>query len=453
MKNLPQKEMLLSCGKGIQKRIALRNFGKIKPLDIEDYINEKGFIALEKSLFEMTPLEVIEEVKISGLRGRGGGGFPTAKKWELTAKNKENIKYVICNADEGDPGAFMDRSIIEGDPVSIIEAMIIAAYAIGAKEGFIYVRAEYPEAVKTLKKAIKIANKEGYLGKNILDSSFDFDLEIRIGAGAFVCGEETALINSVEGQRGNPRSKPPFPAKEGLWDKPTLINNVETFANIPAIIRNGGDWYSQFGSEKSKGTKVFALAGDIRNSGLIEVPMGTTLKTIIYDLGGGIANNKQFKAAQIGGPSGGVLCREHLDLALDYDNLLEIGSMIGSGGLVIMDEDTCMVDIARYYLDFTQDESCGKCTPCRIGTKRMLEILDRIVSGRGILDDIKRLEELSDLIKKTSLCGLGQSAPNPVLSTLKNFREDYETHIVDKYCPFGVCKLSENNKAKLGELK
>ena len=452
-----QKDMLISTGKGNQKRIALRNYGKIDPTSIDDYMERDGYKALKKVIYEMTPFEVIDEVKNSGLRGRGGGGFPTGKKWEMTRgdspeKIYKDKKYVICNADEGDPGAFMDRSIIEGDPYSIIEAMTIAAYSIGAEEGYIYVRAEYPIAVKTLREAIRRAKDKGVLGHNIFNSNFSFDLDIRIGAGAFVCGEETALINSIEGHRGNPRSKPPFPSEKGLWGKATLINNVETFANIPMIILKGGDWYSQYGTEKSRGTKVFALAGDINNSGLIEVPMGTSLKTIIYDLGGGIANNKKFKAAQIGGPSGGVLTREHLNIALDYDNLREIGTMIGSGGLVIMDEDTCMVDIARYYLDFTEDESCRKCTPCRIGTKRMLELLNKIASGKGEAGDIELLEELAELIKKTSLCGLGQSAPNPVLSTLKHFRKEYEIHIMDRYCPFGVCKLSDGkseNKKKI----
>ncbi len=423
--------------------IALRNCGKIDPIEIKDYISRDGYEALKKVLHKITPGEVIAELKKSGLRGRGGGGFPTGIKWEMTRRadvEDGDTKYVICNGDEGDPGAFMDRSILEGDPHSVIEAMIIAGYVIGAKQGYVYVRAEYPLAVKRMEAAIKVARNFGALGLNIFDSAFDFDIEIRIGAGAFVCGEETALINSIQGNRGTPRPKPPFPAEKGLWNKPTLINNVETLANIPPIILKGGEWYSQYGTEDSKGTKVFALAGDIVNGGLIEVPMGTTLRTIIFGIGGGIADGKDFKAAQIGGPSGGVLTEEHLDLPLSYDSLLETGAMMGSGGLVIMDEDTCMVDIARYYLDFMQDESCGKCTPCRIGTKRMLEILEKITAGKGEKGDIDDLKELAQLIKKTSLCGLGQSAPNPVLSTLRYFRDEYEAHITDKYCPAGVCK-------------
>ncbi|WP_164730949.1 NADH-ubiquinone oxidoreductase-F iron-sulfur binding region domain-containing protein [Anoxybacter fermentans] len=428
-----------------QVKIALRNCGIIDPIKIEDYLSRGGYQALSKVLHEMTPEEVIEEIKISGLRGRGGGGFPTGIKWELARnselKSEDDTKFVICNADEGDPGAFMDRGILEGDPHSVIEAMVIAGYVIGARQGYVYVRAEYPLAVERLEAAIKVARDYGALGKNIFDSGFDFDLEIRVGAGAFVCGEETALIHSVQGQRGEPRPKPPFPVTKGLWNKPTLINNVETLANIPAIILKGGKWYSQYGTKNSKGTKVFALAGDINNTGLIEVPMGTTLRTIVYELGGGIPDGKKFKAAQIGGPSGGVLSEEYLDIPLDYDSLSEIGAMVGSGGLVIMDENSCMVDIAKFYLDFTQDESCGKCTPCRVGTKRMLEILKRIVSGDGKKGDIEELEDLAKLIKETSLCGLGQTAPNPVLSTLKYFRDEYEAHIMDKYCPAGVCKF------------
>ncbi len=427
-----------------QIKIALRNSGLIDPVKIEDYLSKGGYQALTKVLHEMTPEKVIEEIKVSGLRGRGGGGFPTGLKWEMTKKSelkdKNDTKFVICNADEGDPGAFMDRSILEGDPHSIIEAMAIAGYVIGSRQGYVYVRAEYPLAVERLEAAIDVARKYGALGKNIFDSSFEFDLEIRVGAGAFVCGEETALIHSVQGQRGEPRPKPPFPATKGLWTKPTLINNVETLANISPIILKGGEWYSQYGTEDSKGTKVFALAGKITNTGLIEVPMGTTLKEIIYDLGGGIPNGKEFKAAQIGGPSGGVLTKDHLDLPMEYKALLDTGAMIGSGGLVIMDEDSCMVDIAKFYLDFTQDESCGKCTPCRVGTKRMLEILEKIVSGDGSETDLMELEDLATLIKDTSICGLGQTAPNPVLSTMKYFRDEYLAHVNDKTCPAGVCK-------------
>ncbi len=429
-----------------QIKIALRNCGFINPVQIEDYLATGGYQALTQVLHQMTPEQVIETVKRSGLRGRGGGGFPTGIKWELTRKSelknkKMDTKYVICNADEGDPGAFMDRSILEGDPHSVLEAMAIAGFAIGSRQGYVYVRAEYGLAVERLDAAIKIAKRYGALGNNIFDSDFSFDIEIRIGAGAFVCGEETALMNSVMGHRGHPRPKPPFPAQKGLWNKPTLINNVETLANIPIIILKGGDWYRQYGTEKSPGTKVFALTGDINNTGLIEVPMGTTLRTIVFDLGGGIPDEREFKAAQIGGPSGGVLTREHLDIPLDYDSLLEIGAMVGSGGLVIMDETSCMVDIAKFYLDFTQDESCGKCTPCRVGTKRMLEILMRIVDGEGQEEDLEELESLSVLIKDTSLCGLGLSAPNPVLSTMKYFRDEYEAHILDRYCPAGVCNI------------
>ncbi|MEJ6949885.1 NADH-ubiquinone oxidoreductase-F iron-sulfur binding region domain-containing protein [Natronospora cellulosivora (SeqCode)] len=445
-----------------QTKIALRNCGKIDPVRVEDYIHQGGYVALAKVLHDMSPEEVLEEVKKSGLRGRGGGGFPTGLKWEMTRnaeiRDDKGTKYVICNADEGDPGAFMDRSIMEGNPHLVIEAMIIAAYVIGSRQGYVYIRAEYPMAVRRLEAAIKYARDFGAIGENIFDSGFDFDLEISIGAGAFVCGEETALIHSIQGQRGEPRAKPPFPAEKGLWNKPTLINNVETFANIPTIILKGGEWFSQYGTDDSKGTKVFALAGDINHTGLIEVPMGTTLRSIIYDLGGGIAEEKGFKAAQIGGPSGGVLTEKELDLPLEYDSLLEIGAMMGSGGLVIMDNETCMVDIARYYLDFTQDESCGKCTPCRIGTKRMLEILNRIVNGEGEIEDIDRLIDLSKLLKQSSLCGLGLSAPNPVLSTLKNFRQEYEAHIKDRICPAGVCenlmlRKNKNNKAKAKESK
>lgn len=427
-----------------QVKIALRNCGYIDPVKIEDYLSRGGYEALTKVLHQMNPEEVIEEIKNSGLRGRGGGGFPTGLKWEFARKSdvqeEGSTKYVICNADEGDPGAFMDRSILEGDPHSVIEAMVIAGYVIGSRQGYVYVRAEYPLAVERLEAAIKMAKRYGALGENIFESGFNFDLEIRVGAGAFVCGEETALIHSVQGQRGEPRPKPPFPATKGLWNKPTLINNVETLANIPAIILKGGDWYAQYGTEQSKGTKVFALAGNITNTGLIEVPMGTSLKEIIYDLGGGIPNGKAFKAAQIGGPSGGVLTEKHLGLSMDYDALLETGAMIGSGGLVVMDESSCMVDIAKFYLDFTQDESCGKCTPCRVGTKRMLEILKRIVDGNGKEEDLVELEELAQLIKDTSICGLGQTAPNPVLSTMKYFRDEYIAHVRDKVCPAGVCQ-------------
>lgn len=428
-----------------QTKIALRNCGYIDPVRIEDYLAVGGYEALTQVLHQMTPEQVIEEVKTSGLRGRGGGGFLTGVKWEITQrselKDPQSTKYVICNADEGDPGAFMDRSLLEGDPHSIIEAMAIAGYAIGSRQGYVYVRAEYGLAVERLEAALKVARNYGVLGTRIFDSDFSFDIEIRIGAGAFVCGEETALMNSVQGHRGHPRPKPPFPAQKGLWNKPTVINNVETLANIPIIIMNGGEWYRQFGTETSPGTKVFALTGDINNTGLIEVPMGTTLRTIIFDLGGGIPNGKKFKAAQIGGPSGGVLTEEHLDTPLDYDSLRNIGAMVGSGGLVVMDEHSCMVDIAKFYIDFTQDESCGKCTPCRIGTKRMLEILKRIVAGDGKEEDMAELEDLSMLIKDTSLCGLGLSAPNPVLSTMKYFRDEYQAHILDRYCPAGVCDL------------
>ncbi|WDC84858.1 NADH-quinone oxidoreductase subunit NuoF [Caloramator sp. mosi_1] len=423
-----------------QERIALRNCGVIDPENIDEYIAFDGYKALAKVLTTMTPEQVIEEVKKSGLRGRGGGGFPTGLKWEFTAKSKADQKYVVCNADEGDPGAFMDRSILEGDPHSVLEAMAIAGYAIGANQGYIYVRAEYPIAVQRLKVAIKQAREYGLLGKNIFGTDFSFDIEIRLGAGAFVCGEETALMNSIEGRRGMPNPKPPFPAQSGLWEKPTLINNVETYANIPPIIVRGGEWFASKGTEKSKGTKVFALGGKITNTGLVEVPMGITLREVIYEIGGGIPNGKKFKAVQTGGPSGGCLTAEHLDTPIEYDTLTALGSMMGSGGMIVMDEDTCMVDVARFYLDFTRDESCGKCTPCRIGTKRMLEILDRIVEGKGTLEDLDKLEELGKQIKAASLCGLGQTAPNPVLSTLKHFRDEYVAHVVDKKCPAGVCQ-------------
>ncbi len=423
-----------------QVRIALRNVGLINPESIEEYIARDGYFALGKALTEMTPEEVIREVKDSGLRGRGGAGFPTGLKWEFTQKAPGDEKYVVCNADEGDPGAFMDRSILEGDPHSIIEAMTIAGYAVGAGQGYVYVRAEYPLAVSRLQQAIEKAREYGLLGKNILNTGFSFDLDIRVGAGAFVCGEETALLASIEGKRGEPRPRPPFPAVQGLWGKPTLLNNVETYANIPVIILKGAAWFARIGTEKSKGTKVFAIAGNINNTGLLEVPMGTTLREIIFDLAGGIPNGKKFKAAQTGGPSGGCLTEKHLDLPVDYESLQNAGSIMGSGGLIVMDEDTCMVDVARFFLEFTQDESCGKCTPCRVGTKHMLEILTRITEGKGEEGDLATLEELARVISSSSLCGLGQSAPNPVLSTLQNFRDEYEAHIKEKRCPAGVCR-------------
>ena len=425
-----------------QKRIALANCGVINPEDIDEYIGFDGYMALEKVLLNMTPVDVINEVKASGLRGRGGGGFPTGLKWQFAhdAVSEDGIKYVACNADEGDPGAFMDRSVLEGDPHALIEAMAIAGFAVGASKGYVYVRAEYPIAVNRLQIAIDQAKEYGLLGENIFDTDFSFDLEIRLGAGAFVCGEETALMNSIEGKRGEPRPRPPFPANKGLFGKPTVLNNVETYANIPAIILKGAEWFASVGTEKSKGTKVFALGGKINNTGLLEIPMGTTLREIVYDIGGGIPNGKAFKAAQTGGPSGGCIPAALLDTKIDYDNLIAIGSMMGSGGLIVMDEDNCMVDVARFFLDFTQDESCGKCPPCRIGTKRMLEILERICDGKGIEGDIERLEELAVGIKSSALCGLGQTAPNPVLSTIRYFRDEYEAHINDKKCPAGVCK-------------
>ncbi|SHJ75557.1 NADH-ubiquinone oxidoreductase-F iron-sulfur binding region domain-containing protein [Tepidibacter formicigenes] len=423
-----------------QMRIALRNCGVINPEDIKEYIAMDGYMALGDILSKKTsPKEIIEEIKKSGLRGRGGGGFPTGLKWEYAESYKNDKKFVLCNADEGDPGAFMDRSILEGDPHSVIEAMIIAGYCIGAHKGYVYVRAEYPIAVERLEIAIDQAKNLGILGKNILGSSFDFDLDIRLGAGAFVCGEETALIQSVMGLRGEPRPRPPFPAEVGLWEKPTLNNNVETYANIPIILRKGSNWYSGIGTEDSKGTKVFALAGQINNTGLIEVPMGTTLKTIIYDIGGGIHDNKKFKSVQTGGPSGGCIPAELLDAKIDFKSLTDIGSMMGSGGLIVMDETDCMVDIARFYLEFAQDESCGKCVPCRVGTKRLLEILDKISKGKGEIQDLKILEDLSYDIKDSALCGLGQTAPNPILSTLKYFKDEFIAHIKDKHCPAGVC--------------
>ena len=423
-----------------QMRLALRNCGVIDPENIDEYIAFDGYRALAKVLTEMTPEQVISEVLKSGLRGRGGAGFPTGKKWQFAAASKADQKYMVCNADEGDPGAFMDRSVLEGDPHSVLEAMAIGGYAIGASEGYIYVRAEYPIAVKRLEIAINQAREYGLLGKNIFGSGFDFDIFIRLGAGAFVCGEETALMHSIEGGRGEPKPKPPFPAVRGLFDKPTNINNVETLANIPQIILKGADWFASIGTEKSKGTKVFALGGKINNTGLVEVPMGTPLRDIIYKIGGGIPGGKKFKAVQTGGPSGGCIPADYLDIAIDYDSLTAIGSMMGSGGMIVMDEDNCMVDLARFFLDFTVDESCGKCTPCRIGTRRMLEILERIVEGRGEEGDIEKLEALAENIKATALCGLGQTAPNPVLSTLKYFRDEYEAHIKEKRCPAHHCQ-------------
>ena len=425
-----------------QHRVALRNCGVINPENIEEYIAMDGYQALGKVLTEMTPDEVISVVLASGLRGRGGAGFPTGKKWELARNLVKDAdqKFVACNADEGDPGAFMDRSVLEGDPHALVEAMAIAAYAIGANHGFVYVRAEYPIAVHRLQIAINQAREYGLLGKNIFDTGFDFDMEIRLGAGAFVCGEETALMTSIEGKRGEPRPRPPFPAVKGLFGKPTVLNNVETYANIPQIILKGAEWFASMGTEKSKGTKVFALGGNINHTGLVEVPMGTTLRTIVEEIGGGIPNGKKFKAAQTGGPSGGCIPAEYLDIPIDYDNLIEIGSMMGSGGLIVMDEDSCMVDIAKFFLEFTVDESCGKCTPCRIGTKRLLEMLDNITKGKATLEDLDKMEALCYYIKKNALCGLGQTAPNPVLSTLRYFRDEYVAHIVDKKCPAGVCK-------------
>ena len=423
-----------------QKRVALRNCGVIDPENINEYIAMDGYQALAKCLTEYTPDEVIQIVKDSGLRGRGGGGFPTGLKWSFTRKNQADQKYVVCNADEGDPGAFMDRSVLEGDPHCIVEAMAICGYATGATEGYIYVRAEYPIAVKRLQIAIDSARELGLLGKNIFDSGFDFDLHIRLGAGAFVCGEETALMTSIEGNRGEPRPRPPFPAEKGLFGKPTTENNVETFANIPQIILHGAESFASMGTERSKGTKVFALGGNIKHTGLVEIPMGTTLREIVEDIGGGIPNGRKFKAAQTGGPSGGCIPASLMDTEIDYDNLTAIGCMMGSGGLIVMDDSNCMVDIAKFFLDFTVDESCGKCSPCRIGTRRMQEILEKIIAGKATLDDLDKLEELAHYIKENSLCGLGQTAPNPVLATLKFFREEYIAHIVDKNCPAGVCK-------------
>ncbi len=423
-----------------QRRIALRNCGVIDPENIEEYIGTHGYEALHKVLTSMSQDDVIKEVLDSGIRGRGGAGFPTGKKWMFAKASQNDVKYVACNADEGDPGAFMDRSILEGDPHAIIEAMAIAAYAIGAHQGFVYVRAEYPVAVHRLSVALDQARERGLLGKDIFGTGFDFDIEIRLGAGAFVCGEETALMTSIEGHRGEPRPRPPFPAVKGLFGKPTVLNNVETLANSAQVIRKGAAWYASMGTETSKGTKVFALGGKITNVGLVEVPMGTTLREVVEEIGGGIPNGKKFKAAQTGGPSGGCIPAKYIDTPIDYEHLVALGSMMGSGGLIVMDEDTCMVDISKFYLEFTVDESCGKCTPCRVGTKRLLQILEKITSGKGEMEDIDKLEELATHMKSSSLCALGQSAPNPVLSTLKSFRDEYEAHIKDKKCPAGVCK-------------
>ena len=423
-----------------QVRNALRNCGVIDPENIEEYIGRDGYQALAKVLTTMTSQDVIDVITASGLRGRGGAGFPTGIKWKFAKASQGPVKYVCCNADEGDPGAFMDRSVLEGDPHVVIEAMAIAAYAIGSNQGYVYVRAEYPIAVKRLQKAIDQAKEYGLLGKNIFGTGFDFDLEIRLGAGAFVCGEETALMTSIEGKRGEPRPRPPFPAVKGLFGKPTILNNVETYANVPQIILNGADWFASLGTERSKGTKVFALGGKIVNTGLVEVPMGTTLREVVFDIGGGIPHGKKFKAAQTGGPSGGCIPAEHLDVPIDYDNLIAIGSMMGSGGLIVMDEDNCMVDIAKFFLEFTVDESCGKCTPCRIGNKRLLEMLTKVTDGTATLEDLDKMEQLCYYIKANSLCGLGQTAPNPVLSTLRYFKDEYIAHVVDKKCPAGVCK-------------
>ena len=437
-----ERVMSLSQTEFMQKqvRVALRNCGVIDPENIDEYIGHDGYQALAKVLTTMTPDDVIKVISDSGLRGRGGAGFPTGTKWKFAKASKNDVKYVCCNADEGDPGAFMDRSVLEGDPHVVIEAMAIAAYAIGSNQGYVYIRAEYPIAVQRLRKAIEQARAYGLLGKNIFGTDFSFDLDIRLGAGAFVCGEETALMTSIEGKRGEPRPRPPFPAVKGLFAKPTILNNVETYANVPRIILNGADWFASMGTEKSKGTKVFAVGGKIINTGLVEVPMGTTLREVVYDIGGGIPNGKKFKAAQTGGPSGGCIPAEHLDIPIDYDNLIAIGSMMGSGGMIVMDEDNCMVNIAKFFLEFTVDESCGKCPPCRIGTRRMLEILDRITHGKGEDGDIEKLEKLAKNIKASALCGLGQTAPNPVLSTLRYFRDEYEAHIYEKRCPAGVCK-------------
>ncbi len=423
-----------------QQRIALRNCGVINPEDINEYIARDGYMALGKVITEMEPQAVINEMKESGLRGRGGGGFPAGLKWQFAADQPKGQKYFICNADEGDPGAFMDRSILEGDPHAVIEAMAIGGYAIGANHGYVYIRAEYPIAVERLSIALDQARELGVLGKGILGTDFDFDIEIRLGAGAFVCGEETALIASIEGNRGMAKPKPPFPAISGVWGKPTVINNVETLANIPQIINNGAKWFKGIGTEKSSGTKVFALGGNIINTGLVEVPMGITLREVIYEIGGGCPNNKNFKAVQTGGPSGGCLTEKQLDIEIDFDNLVAEGSMMGSGGMIVMDEDNCMVDIARFYMDFIVDESCGKCTACRVGTKRLLELLDQVCEGKGTMDTLTELEALSETVKEASLCGLGQTAPNPILSTLNHFRDEYVAHVVEKRCPAGVCK-------------
>ncbi|MFA8436461.1 MAG: NADH-ubiquinone oxidoreductase-F iron-sulfur binding region domain-containing protein [Marinifilaceae bacterium] len=441
----PEKKEVISDAKNMgfykkQLRIALRNCGFINPENIDEYIAREGYAALGKCLTDMTPQSVIDEIKLSGLRGRGGGGFPTGLKWEFASKNDADQKYVVCNADEGDPGAFMDRSILEGDPHSVLEAMAICGYTMGADKGVIYIRAEYPLAIERLKVAIKQAREYGLLGKDILGAGFNFDIELRYGAGAFVCGEETALIHSMEGMRGEPTVKPPFPAESGYNGKPTNVNNVETFASVPVIINKGANWFNKIGSEKSKGTKVFALAGKINNVGLIEVPMGTTLREVIYEIGGGIKDGKKFKAVQTGGPSGGCLTEKHLDTPIDFDNLLAVGSMMGSGGMIVMDEDDCMVSVAKFYLDFTVEESCGKCTPCRVGNKRLYELLDKITQGNGTKEDLDLLRNLSTVIKDTSLCGLGQTSPNPVLSTLENFEEEYLAHVVDHKCTAGQCK-------------
>lgn len=441
----PDKKVAVSDSKHMgfykkQLRIALRNCGFIDPENIEEYIGRDGYSALAKCLSEMTQSEVIDEIKRSGLRGRGGGGFPTGMKWEFASKYKADQKYVVCNADEGDPGAFMDRSIMEGDPHSVIEAMAICGYSIGASKGLVYIRAEYPLAIERLRIAIGQAEKYGLLGDNILGTGFDFHIEIRYGAGAFVCGEETALIHSMEGHRGEPTMKPPFPAESGYLNKPTNVNNVETLANIPVILTKGAEWFASIGTERSKGTKVFALAGKINNVGLIEVPMGTTLREVIYEIGGGIKNGKKFKAVQTGGPSGGCLTEKHLDTPIDFDNLLAVGSMMGSGGMIVMDEDDCMVAVAKFYLDFIVEESCGKCSPCRIGNKRLYEILNRITEGKGTMEDLDNLRNLSQVIKDTALCGLGQTSPNPVLSTIDNFYDEYIAHIRDHKCPSGKCK-------------
>lgn len=423
-----------------QQRLTLANCGLINPESLEEYIATGGYFALADVVLNRKPRDVIEAINMSGLRGRGGGGFPTGRKWEIAASVEGETKYVVCNADEGDPGAFMDRSILEGDPHSVLEAMAIAGYAIGASKGYIYIRAEYPIAIERLEMAIQQARDQGLLGSRLFNTNFNFDIDLRLGAGAFVCGEETALLRSAIGQRGEPVPRPPYPAECGLWGKPTLLSNVETYANIPLIIRHGSDWFASLGTEKSKGTKVFSLAGKVMNTGLIEIAMGTTLKTIIFDIGGGVADGRNFKAVQTGGPSGGCISAEHLDTPIDYESLQEKGSMMGSGGLIIMDDTDCMVDIAKFYLEFSQDESCGKCTPCRVGTKRMLEILERITEGKGTMKDLRTLEELGNDIKDASLCGLGQTSPNPVISTLRYFRDEYEAHVRDKQCPAGVCR-------------